>query len=392
MGDRPYDPATNTFTSVADMLLDEPISHSYPCRAARSWPWVAMATSLYLNGAIQAISRGATRTQIFDPASNTWSWGPPCPAGSCGRGAMATTLSNGDIFVAGGSPDGGATLYQTSLIYNEASNTWQPEGDMTMAREGSWDYGAVQLNDGRVLFIQFSVADAFQPDYVAPVTNLTAWSPTYGSEFRNRDRHTDLHRSSRCGESGLDSVRLFRKPIQYGRRGHLECLCRAIFVTTVGYWTIYGWSQDVAGHSAVSAPLVLGPIDVTPPTTTITPGGSAGNAGWWKTSSITLGCTDNAGGSGCASTVYTVDGGGSTIYGGPFALGDGVHSIAAHSIDNVGNVENPGPTTTVNVDGTAPTTPAAPTVTNGGFRHRQHLLGGQYRCHVRHGHLSGPGV
>ncbi len=107
-------------------------------------------------------------------------------------------------------------------------------------------------------------------------------------------------------------------------------------------------------------------VDTTPPVTTITPGGVANsNAPWWKTSSVTLSCNDGAG-SGCKTTTYTVDAGLPTVYAGPFALADGVHTIAAWSTDNALNLESPGPTATVKVDSVAPSVPAAPTVGTGG--------------------------
>jgi hypothetical protein len=93
------------------------------------------------------------------------------------------------------------------------------------------------------------------------------------------------------------------------------------------------------GNGRVAFTFVL--PDTTAPTTTATPSGSVGSNGWFRSNvNVSLAATDNAGGSGVASTHYTVDGGGGT-YVGPVAVnGDGMHTVAYWSVDNVGNIED----------------------------------------------------
>ncbi|GAA1942929.1 OmpL47-type beta-barrel domain-containing protein [Nocardioides hwasunensis] len=102
--------------------------------------------------------------------------------------------------------------------------------------------------------------------------------------------------------------------------------------------------------------------DTTAPTTTATKTVVAGGV------QVTLTATDDEGGSGVASTEYRIDEGGWTAYDGPFVISEpGTYTVAFHSTDAAGNVEED---TSIEVvvdapDDAAPTTtltwsPAAP--------------------------------
>ena len=71
-------------------------------------------------------------------------------------------------------------------------------------------------------------------------------------------------------------------------------------------------SRDIAGNveTARSQAIVIGtPADGTPPNTSITCNGTACSLGWYRVSPVTIGLTAaDAGGSGVASTLYTIDG------------------------------------------------------------------------------------
>lgn len=111
---------------------------------------------------------------------------------------------------------------------------------------------------------------------------------------------------------------------------------------------------DVAGNTTVE--MVTGiRIDRTAPVTTASVA-DAGDDGWHSAAvEVTLTGKDNL--SGVASTFYTVDGGATQEYAGPFSItADGEHTVTFWSKDNAGNVEQAGPSIEVKVDTTAPAT------------------------------------
>lgn len=99
--------------------------------------------------------------------------------------------------------------------------------------------------------------------------------------------------------------------------------------------------------------------DATPPVTTATTTGTAGDGGWFKAGDpvvVTLDATDpgtGPGASGVASTTVSIDGGPEVEYAGPITLTDGVHTLAFFSTDEAGNVED-AQSVTVRVDQTPP--------------------------------------
>ncbi|NVJ04040.1 chitobiase/beta-hexosaminidase C-terminal domain-containing protein [Myxococcus sp. AM001] len=98
--------------------------------------------------------------------------------------------------------------------------------------------------------------------------------------------------------------------------------------------------------------------DRTAPTTTASPAG--GN--YWSAQSVVLSCTDDAEGSGCAGTYYTVDGSApttsSTRYVGPISVA-ATTTLRYFSLDLAGNVEL-AKTEQYTMDTTPPTTTATP--------------------------------
>ena len=76
-------------------------------------------------------------------------------------------------------------------------------------------------------------------------------------------------------------------------------------------------------------------------TSVLSPAAPNGQNGWYiGPVTVTLGATDNDGGSGVDKTEYRIDGGAWTVYSGPFAVGsDGGHTVGYRSTDVVGNVE-----------------------------------------------------
>ncbi len=95
--------------------------------------------------------------------------------------------------------------------------------------------------------------------------------------------------------------------------------------------------------------------DATPPQTTATVSGAAGDNGWYTSSAlVTLSATDNPGGSGVLRTEWSTDGGSSWTAGTTIPLLDeGTHSVWYRSVDVAGNTE-PVHTLTARIDLTDP--------------------------------------
>ncbi len=106
--------------------------------------------------------------------------------------------------------------------------------------------------------------------------------------------------------------------------------------------------------------------DTTPPVTTATATNadtSSYTFGDWTNQSVTvtLSATDESGGSGVASTSYTVDGGSTQSYSVPFTVsGEGDHTVTFWSVSTDGNTES-AETVHVLIDLTDPTTSATAT-------------------------------
>ena len=132
-------------------------------------------------------------------------------------------------------------------------------------------------------------------------------------------------------------------------------------ITGDGSHTLQYGATDTSGDS-VSEPAITVLIDTTPPTTTasVSPTPAGGQVSGPAT--ITLTPTDAT--SGVAGTFYTIDGGATHAYAGPFTItAGGAHTVTYWSTDVAGNTEtvhtlaiqvNPIATTTVN--GTVPGT------------------------------------
>lgn len=98
------------------------------------------------------------------------------------------------------------------------------------------------------------------------------------------------------------------------------------------------------------------PVDVIPPTTTITLTGTTGSSGWYLSDvTVTLKAVDNQGGSGVKKTECSFDGSTWTTYTIPFTISaEGTTTLYCRSVDNAGNVE-PTKTQSIKIDKTPPT-------------------------------------
>src|SRR5205823_113637 len=109
-----YDPATNTYASIAPM----PSTQDQIGAAALSSP---IGDRIYVVGGYQYVH------YAYDPATDTWSTiaAPPISAGFSNPGVFAF---NGELWVEGGYDNASRRGYppnQQVQIYNPATNTWR---------------------------------------------------------------------------------------------------------------------------------------------------------------------------------------------------------------------------------------------------------------------------
>ena len=177
-------------------------------------------------------------------------------------------------------------------------------------------------------------------DATAPVTTDDApatWSKTA----------VTVHLSATDVGTGVAST-------QYKLDGGAWTTGTQVTISTDGVHTLAYRSTDVAGGVEADKSATVR-IDATAPVTT-----DDAPATWSRTAvTVHLSATDA--GSGVASTQYKLDGGGWTTGTQVTISGDGVHTLAYHSTDNLGTVEAD-KSCTVRIDATAPaTTDDAPT-------------------------------
>ena len=131
-----YDPATGTWTRVADMATS---------RRYHTATLLPSGKVLVTGGGGGSVPGGDAQStaELFDPASGTWS---PAHAMSEVRGQhVAVLLNDGRVLVAGGNQN---SQTGTAEIYDPASDTWTTTGDMVESRGSA---AAALLTDGRVL-------------------------------------------------------------------------------------------------------------------------------------------------------------------------------------------------------------------------------------------------
>ena len=133
-------------------------------------------------------------------------------------------------------------------------------------------------------------------------------------------------------------------------------------LSIVATTTLKFFSVDAAGNAeAVRTESYTLPSDTTAPTTTASPAGGS----YTSIQSVTLTCTDTAGGSGCAGTYYTTDGSTPTTaspqYTGALTISV-TTELKFFSADTAGNLEAVR-TEKYTLPGTAPTDSIAPTTT-----------------------------
>lgn len=113
-------------------------------------------------------------TEIYNPATNAWSWGPNMPEPKAGAGSAV--LADGRVFIAGGItwvsiigirfPD----FSDNASIYNPATNSFTTA---TMRNKRAM-FGVTRLNDGRVVCAGGAGGDIFN---VGPIRQMEIYAP-----------------------------------------------------------------------------------------------------------------------------------------------------------------------------------------------------------------------
>ena len=131
-----FDPSTNTWS----------YTNGSPGTSRRAHFMVKLQNGkVFIGGGLSNSDSALTSTEIFDPATETFTAAAPMSDGI--TDATASLLPNGNVLVVGGIA-GGTTL-NSARIYDVSSNTWSSvSSTLNHARRNAQ---AVSLNDGRIL-------------------------------------------------------------------------------------------------------------------------------------------------------------------------------------------------------------------------------------------------
>ena len=176
-----YDPATDTWTAVASMQKHRAGGTASLLPDGR----VLVAGGTSGNGQNQLsdvtdILGTATRlTEIFDPATGTWSSGPDLQEPKAG--AVATTLQDGRIMIAGGITHTYIfgipipAFSNTACFYNPSAGAFDPKKTMVTKRAL---FAMTLLHDGRVLLAGGGGGDILN---IGPIRQCEVFDPNSNS-------------------------------------------------------------------------------------------------------------------------------------------------------------------------------------------------------------------
>ncbi|MFO0984158.1 MAG: kelch repeat-containing protein [Planctomycetota bacterium] len=151
---------TSIRTAVAAALLAAPaLADGWALASNMSGPHdVDQASTGLLDGrflVVGGLGEGdstVATAEVYDPVSASWSMTPPMSVPRSGH--TATLLASGRVLVAGGYdqmpcyPSCGVPVHDTAEVYDPATSSWTPTGDLMGARGG---HTATLLPSGKVL-------------------------------------------------------------------------------------------------------------------------------------------------------------------------------------------------------------------------------------------------
>ena len=149
-----YDPATDTWTTKADM----------PTARWGSSASVVNGKIYVFGGTVGGTERVFSTVEEYDPATDTWKTKADMPTA---RWSLSTSVVNGKIYAIGGDPKGQSNT-STVEEYDPAADTWTTRADMPTSRFGlstSAVDGKIYAFGGAPNFTQpaFSTVEEYDP-------------------------------------------------------------------------------------------------------------------------------------------------------------------------------------------------------------------------------------
>ena len=299
------------------------------------------------------------------------------PQGSSGPLSYSTSFSiaGTNDFTNNSSITGtGSASFQALSAYASFQNLGQWNGGPVYATQSSAAYTLPLLGNGGAygsanswnlggFSSQAGASGVLQVDSQPPVTTASVSGPTLNQSGWYVGPATVTLSAYDLPDTGASGVATTQYAVD---GGPLQTYSGAFTVSGDGTHQVTYFSTDNAGNVEMPQTLTL-QIDSTPPTTTSNVTGTAGDNGWFRSGQpvvMTLGATDNAGGSGVAVTYYSVNGGALQEYTSPVTFQNGSYTVSYYSVDVAGNQEA-AQSVAFQVDETPPTTVAKPSGTQG---------------------------
>jgi WD40 repeat protein len=137
---------------VANAEIYDPISGSWSLNQPLYNHGIGHTATLLIDGRVlvtggcmaDGIPGRSNRTELFDPATNSWTDVGTLSQPRCGH--VAALLSDGRVVVAGG--ENGEVVLSSVDVFNPVTGLWSQTGNLNVARR---DAAAVQMLDGRVI-------------------------------------------------------------------------------------------------------------------------------------------------------------------------------------------------------------------------------------------------